>query len=640
MARRPDPGKLLTALVALGAGLLSLSKIGDYDIWYHLRAGQLILASGLPRTDPFSFTAADRAFSVQSWLAEVIYWGAWRAGGIAGVQLFNAALVAAAFGLVALTLRLRDRSEEAWWLAGLLLAVAALGARFRLGPRPHVLEFFFLSLDLWVLQRLRARGSAPLWLLPLVQLVWVNVHASHIVGVLLPAVFLAGEAGGWLAPGLDPAEPLPLPRRRYAATLGAVLGANVLAALVNPQGWRSLTFPFALTGLETYQAHIGEWQRLTLAHLTGFSVRYTWGFSALALLGLAALAARGRRLVPVDALLFAFFLALAFRGIRLLPEFCIATLPATFAGLAPAAARLARGRARAFGWGALALVALVAAPAALADPQYDLGFGKKRIFPDDALAFAERVGVQGNVFNSFGFGDYLTFHAPDRKVFIHGRNEVFPEALYRDYLDAHSDPAVFRRLVERYRLEWILQEYTLTDYAGAEAMPHLSQASGWIPIYWDRIATLWVRADGPNAEIARRYGFRLIRPNRFDVGYLAPLLQAGLAPAVRAELEELLHRAPDNEEAWLASAFVAYAQGDRLRARADLQRAAAVNPRRAATISAAGILDLEEGRPGPARAEFERALAIQPGDPAAIEGMRQLGIAVKVPTAGLPAGHP
>jgi len=635
---RLDPGRLLPWLVALGAGVCTLSRIGGYDIWYHLRAGQVILAAGLPRTDPFAFTAADQPFSVQSWLAEVIYWIPYRVAGIAGVQVFNAALVAATIGLVLAAMRLRTRGRDAAWAVAVLGVLLVFAARFRLGPRPHVLEYLFLATDLWVLQRFRAIGRGPLWVLPLVQVLWVNAHASHVLGLAAPALFLAGEALAWT--GLfAPAEPAALPPRRHAAALGAAIAASAGATLASPQGLSAFTFPFALTSLSVYQGHIDEWQRLTWPLLAGYGARYTWAFSALVVVAAAGLAAQWRSASPVDVLLFLFFLALAFRGVRLIPEFALATAAGSAANLASAAGRLARGRERRFAWGALAGLALVAAPAAAMDRAYDWGFGaKERIFPGAALAFADQTGVSGHVFNSFGFGDWLTFHAPDRKVFIHGRNEVFPERFYQEYLDAHRDPAVFQRLVDRYDLQWLLLEYTLTDYSGEEAMPHLASNPDWVPIYWDRVSALYVRRSGPNAALGARLGFRLVHPARFDFEYLERLIGRGLARPMLEELAELVRRAPDNEEALLSEAFALHSMRRTGATRAALLRALAVNSDRAMTHSALGLLALEAGDAASARGELERALVLDPADPGAIGGLAQLG--VQVEQSARPAGHP
>jgi len=634
------PARLLAPVAGLAAALVSLTKIGDYDIWYHLRAGQVFLAGGLPAHDPFAFTAADQPLSVQSWLAAVIDALAWRAGGVPGVQLLNALAVAATFALAVAAMRERVRDPGAAWLAALLAILAIFAARFRLGPRPHVLEYLCLALDLWVLQRLRARGRAPLWLVPAAQLVWVNVHGSHVLGLALPLLFLAGEAVRWAFPRALLSGPPPLPPRRHAALLAGTSAAAALATLANPKGWRALAFPFDVMRMELYQAHIGEWQRLGWDLLAGYGLRYTWAFSALALLGLAGFALRRRRSDPVDALLFAVFLALAFRGVRLIPEFVLATLPGTLAGLAPAAARLARGRERTLAAGALAAVAL-AFPAALLDRAYDWGLGaKERIFPSAALDFARKAGVQGNVFNSFAFGDWLVFHAPERKVFVHGRNEVFPESFYRDYRDAHTDPAVFHRLAERWDLQWAFLEYALTDYSGDEAVPHLLGDPDWVPIYWDRVAAIWVRRSGPNAALADRLGFRILRPARYDLVYLEDVARRGEAARALGEVNALVERAPGNDEAHLAAAMLLHEVGQRDQAVAALRNALAIEPRRPMARAALGVLALERGDRAAARAEFEAALALEPAEPAAIWGLGQLGVRVAPPPSARPAGHP
>ncbi len=634
-----DPARLLAPAIALVAGLVSLSKIGDYDIWYHLRAGELILTSGIPRTDPFSFTAAGQPASVQSWLAGVAYALAHRAGGVPGVQLLNAVLVAGAFALVLATVRLRSRGGDLW-VAALLCALAVFAARFRIGPRPHVIEYLLLAANLHVLNRLRLLGRGPVWVPPLLQVAWVNVHGSHVLGLALPILFLAGEAVTWVFPGgFQPDERTALPRARYARLLAGIAAANTVATLANPTGWRALAFPFEVARMHAYMTRIGEWQPLSAELLAGYGLRYTWAFSALVLLGLAGFALRRRRVHPLDLLLFVLFLAVAARGVRLVPEFAIATLPGTFAALSAVTAGAGTGRERAFSWSALAVIAIVL-PAAWNDRSYEPGFGaKERIFPSAALRFAEQVGVQGNVFNSIGFGDWLVFHAPDRKVYIHGRNEVFPEAFYEEYLAAHGDGEVFRRLADRWDLQWALLEYTLTDYDGREAMPHLARDPGWVPIYWDRLAVIYVRRSGPNAGLAQRLGLGILRPNRYDFTYLDPLLAQRRGGEALVEVNALLARSPNNEEAHLVAAYALHGMGRRDLALGALRNALSVNPSRSATHSAMGVIDLENGDRAAARAAFDEALALEPSDPGALWGMGELGVKVAAPT-GKPAGHP
>ena len=107
---------LAVALPALGALLAPLSTV---DLGYQLRTGDLILSAGtLPRTDPFTFSAAGLEWVVQQWAAAVALALAFRPAGWAGLLVLRAVIVAATFALVLFPARrsglpARDPSPDA-----------------------------------------------------------------------------------------------------------------------------------------------------------------------------------------------------------------------------------------------------------------------------------------------------------------------------------------------------------------------------------------------------------------------------------------------------------------------------------------------------------------------------------------------
>src|SRR5437660_303777 len=85
---------LLIALAALLLFGLFSREIYDSDFWWHLRTGQYIVETrALPFPDPFSWTTATardvypgeartRQFNLtHEWLAQVVFYAVWRAGG-------------------------------------------------------------------------------------------------------------------------------------------------------------------------------------------------------------------------------------------------------------------------------------------------------------------------------------------------------------------------------------------------------------------------------------------------------------------------------------------------------------------------------------------------------------------------------
>src|SRR5512144_1729468 len=83
--------------IALTAAFGFLLKLRLIDFWWHLKAGEIIVTTrSIPKTDLFSFTAAGHPFILQNWLLEVIYYAAYRAGGLALLVAMNAMLLVAA----------------------------------------------------------------------------------------------------------------------------------------------------------------------------------------------------------------------------------------------------------------------------------------------------------------------------------------------------------------------------------------------------------------------------------------------------------------------------------------------------------------------------------------------------------------
>src|SRR5438309_948854 len=117
-------GLLLSAVMVLA--LMPVTRtIQDPDFWWHLRAGQLILAKGaLLGTDPFTYTVAGHAWTMHEWLSEVFFALANRAGGLGLIVVVLAVITW--LGLFGVVLRARMRTDNRLVLgAGMLLAIIA-----------------------------------------------------------------------------------------------------------------------------------------------------------------------------------------------------------------------------------------------------------------------------------------------------------------------------------------------------------------------------------------------------------------------------------------------------------------------------------------------------------------------------------
>src|SRR6266516_3021910 len=104
------------------AALLSLLLAGNlvtcrylfWDAFYDLYAGRYILQHGIPRQNLITVASHGAAWEDQQWLAQVLSYATWAAGGYRLLAAGSAILVTAGFGLLAL-LMLRRGAPPTWW---------------------------------------------------------------------------------------------------------------------------------------------------------------------------------------------------------------------------------------------------------------------------------------------------------------------------------------------------------------------------------------------------------------------------------------------------------------------------------------------------------------------------------------------
>src|SRR6266404_4081412 len=204
---------------SLLAGPLSNRPLADADIGWHIRTGELILAThSLPRTDPFSSTMEGHPWFAWEWLYDILLGILHRACGLNGVVWLCALLVAAIFALLLSQLLQRGTGLL---LAIVLMLLAMAASTIHLYARPHIVSWLF-----WML-----------WFFPASMLLWVNLHGGWLFGIALLGIYtLAAFVESVRAQKSDAFAAIRTAHR--ARAMAAACVASVMATLVNPFGWR------------------------------------------------------------------------------------------------------------------------------------------------------------------------------------------------------------------------------------------------------------------------------------------------------------------------------------------------------------------------------------------------------------------
>src|SRR5207237_1285536 len=133
---------MLAGLLIALAGLITFVAPTDPDVWWHLRDGQLVLESGIPHHDVYSFTANGRTWITQEWLTEVVMYGLKSAFGYGVLSLAFGIIQALGAGLAYLLIRRRGAGRLA---ALMLLMLYLVFAAPSWGVRPQALVPAFLG---------------------------------------------------------------------------------------------------------------------------------------------------------------------------------------------------------------------------------------------------------------------------------------------------------------------------------------------------------------------------------------------------------------------------------------------------------------------------------------------------------------
>ncbi len=114
----------------------------------------------------------------QQWGAQVILAAIYQVAGWTGLVLFRAALIAVIFGcLVAIGLRRGLGARRAAWLALVAFLVSAVA----LGLRPQLIGMAIFAVVLLLVTD-RREHPRRLWAIPLLMILWANVHGSFFLG--------------------------------------------------------------------------------------------------------------------------------------------------------------------------------------------------------------------------------------------------------------------------------------------------------------------------------------------------------------------------------------------------------------------------------------------------------------------------
>ena len=328
----------------------------------------------------------------------------------------------------------------------------------------------------------RDERAPPLWLLPLLCL-WANLHATFTFGFVIAAFA-----------GLDLLSRIRLSNPRLLARWIVFGLLCPLVTLLNPYGIKAMLATFTVAYGNEAVPTIVEWlpfdasrdrfpevvMLLCVFGLLVAPLRIGWARALFVLFTLHLYLIHSR-------FIYMFFLLVPIVIAHEIAE----RYPSLSARAWVAAPRdwIERFFARYFYPLAGVVAASLICAAAIFMTAYPVEPSPKTS-AKQALAFAERSHLSGNVFNSYDFGGTLIFHGI--KTFVDGRtDQLFLEGFTttNEATKKSDGKPVLERQLEKYAVDWALLA------ADDRRIPFFDELANWKRVYADENAVIYTRND-------------------------------------------------------------------------------------------------------------------------------------------------
>ena len=529
---------IVLALFGIFLILLTTFKIsGDDDVFWHMATGRYIIEIGsVPSTDVFGFVTQGQEWMPFEWGWDVITYGLYNIGGYTALSIFRTIVFLAIFAILFWVMQ---RFKVSFNISILVLGLMAFGTIDRLTPRPHIMSYLFFAILVWIITDYKyfRHNYKVLFFLPLIFLIWSNMHMGIIAGMFFFGIYVLYELLLFVFKSKDAMKKADMVR------LLLIAGACVLVMLINPNSYQTYVYAYEHTQMKMLIT-INEWRSpfnelfdgsfVTIIYkiflfggilILFYAVKKKDLFIAMLVIGFAIYSVRAVRLT-VDYIIFmAVFFALAVDFMIALPDsrklkdfiyksplikgvyavfllFCIFKLPDSTLYLDT----LKYYRITGVGINSDFI------PTQLFD------FMKTNKIPE----------LGEHPLNHFGTGGYLIWNFPEEKNFIDSRN--LNDSIYFEYYNIMSMKPGFEQKLKDYGIDYAI--YLAPDLVRvptemqSSPVSYFSKSNEWKLVFWDDKSFLFLKDTPAFKDVIEKYEYKYVTPYNF--AYDREKLQEGL----------------------------------------------------------------------------------------------------------------
>lgn len=402
----------ITLFLLLFAFTLNAPQI-DFDLWARLIAGMGVIEGGhVLKSDFLSYTPVHIWYD-HEWGSGVIFYTFLKFLGQFGILILQIIIPFITFYIVTKVVKVRTGQQPQDILFFFFCVMAAM-TNINNPIRCHLFSFMFFALFIYILEKVR-NGTTPkiLILLPILTVLWNNIHGGVVAGLGLIGMYIIGEIYN---------------HSKFKYYIYTLLACTI-SLIINPWGIDYVNFLLHATTME--RPLIGEWQGL----FSQLQMPYQLTFKIFLLCVLAvgiwkiydgikknsALEFYSKiDKVKIIVLLVTAYLAV--EHIKMLPFFCISVACYCYPEFTKIFQKVNKK--------IVYVVILTVSIFSILTKNIELPINFMQ-YPITEVEFIKQNNIKGNILVDFGLGSYVAYKLyPNNKIYMDGRyEEVYPDEL-------------------------------------------------------------------------------------------------------------------------------------------------------------------------------------------------------------------
>ncbi|MBQ4645773.1 MAG: hypothetical protein IJB79_00330 [Candidatus Gastranaerophilales bacterium] len=165
----------------------------DYDFWARLVVGKSFFQTGTLFNQDFYSYGTTHEFIDHEWGSSLIFYLLQDNFGDIGLYIFKTLMLCLTFFIITKIIKLEKNDAKLHFLffyAGIQTISVLIFSTIRC----NIFSFIFFVLYLYLLKRIKKNQEYRLlWCLPVLNIIWANMHGGFAIGLMLIAIFAFGE---------------------------------------------------------------------------------------------------------------------------------------------------------------------------------------------------------------------------------------------------------------------------------------------------------------------------------------------------------------------------------------------------------------------------------------------------------------